>query len=264
MVRAKPARGVEQDLGVKLARLTWRRLFVRLVALATCLIALAGVGASAYAYQQVGLAERQSQEQLLQISAQFDEISGSIVTVSESIGRAAGTVDEAKTSLGSASATTRGAASTLDETARTINFTIPGTTLRPLAGVDTNFRNQAEQLRTLANDIDRTGGSLTSNAGDLRAIGRDVGEVSRDMDEVAQRLRQFAGGGAEPGGLAQITDGTRLIISWSVIVHILLFGMGIALYLLTTEPRYVIIPATRNGAGNQYDVQDLEAELYGR
>lgn len=264
MVRAKPARSVEQELGVKPARLTWRRLFVRLVALATCLIALAGIGASAYAYQQVGLAERQSQEQLLQISTQFAEISDSIVTVSESIGRAAGTVDEAKTSLGSASTTTRDAASTLDETARIINFTIPGTALRPLAGVDVSFREQARQLRTLADDIDRTGGSMGRNATDLRTIGRDVNEVSRDMEGVSSRLRDFAGGGSGPSGLRQITDGTRLLISWSVIIHLLLFGMGIALYLLTTEPRYVIVPPARNGAVDQYDAQDLEAELYGR
>lgn len=262
-MKAKPALDPQQELGVKLARLTWRRLFVRLVALATCLVALGGVGASAYAYQRVGLAERQAREQLLQISGQFSEISASIVTVSDSIGRAAGTVDEAKTSLGSASTTTRDAASTLEETARIINFTIPGTTLRPLTGVDVSFREQARQLRTLADDIDRTGGSMGRNATDLRTIGQDVNEVSRDMEGVSQRLREFAGGGSGPSGLRQITDGTRLLISWSVIIHLLLFGMGIALYLLTTEPRYAIMPP-RNGAGEQYDVQDLEAELYGR
>lgn len=269
-MRRTPARGngrdldARQELGVALARLTWRRLFVRLVAITTCLVALAGIGASAYVYRQVGQAERAAQQQLLQIGATFDEVAASTMLVSASIDRAAVTTDEAKVSLDSASQASRSAATTLDDTAKVINFTIPGLNYRPLQGVDTSFREQATQLRTLARDIDQTGGALNRNAGDLRAIGKDVTEVSRDLERVSVQLRAFAGSEGSPGGLAQITNGTRLIISWSVIVHLLLFGMGVALFLLSTEPRYVIQPAPPANGATEYDIDDLEAELSGK
>lgn len=250
-----------QELGIAVARLTWRRLFVRLVALTTCLIAIGGIGASAYAYRQVGQAERAAQEQLLQISATFAELAASTLTVSASIDRAAVTVEEARGSLQSASQTTNTAAKTLEDTARVINFTIPGFNYRPLEGVDASFREQARQLRNLAGDIDQTGAALGRNVGDLHTIGKDVTEVSRDLDQVSTQLRDFSGRGNGVGGLAQITRGTRLILTWSIIVHLLLFGMGIALYLLTTEPRYVIHSPPSLPSTGDYDLTDLEAEL---
>lgn len=250
-----------QELGLTVTRLTWRRIFVRLVAIASCLIAIGGIGASAYAYRQVGGAERVAQEQLLQISTSFADVAASTQTVSASIDRAAVTVEEARGSLQSASQTTNTAAKTLEDTARVIDFTIPGFNYRPLEGVDASFREQARQLRLLAGDIDRTGAALGRNVGDLHTIGKDVTEVSRDLDHVSTQLRDFSGRGSGPGGLANITRSTRLILTWSIIVHLLLFGLGIALYLLTTEPRYVIYAPATLPSGGGYDLTDLEAEL---
>lgn len=246
-----------------LALFTWRRLFVRLVAIVTCLVALGGIGASAYTYQRVDQAEREARAQLLQLSGVFSEISVSLLAASDSVERAAVTVDDAQASLTSVSTTTRGAASTLDETARIINFTIPGTGLRPLEGVDVTFREQARQLRQLATDVDQTGSSLGRNATDLRAIRTDVAAISTDMNDISLQLHEFAVGGANPGGLARITDGTRLMITWSIVIHVMLFGMGVAIYLLSSEPRYFILPPEPDRADEEYNVADLEAELYG-
>ena len=142
---------------------------------------------------------------------------------------------DAQGTLGTAAATTRNAAGTLDETAKVINFTVPFTAIRPLEGVDANFRDTATQLRALADSVNATGGSLGQNAGDLRAIGRDAGAMAGQLDRVAEQLGQLAGDGPGPSGLTQLTGGTRLIVAWSVVVHLLLFGLAAALYLLTTD-----------------------------
>jgi hypothetical protein len=223
------------ELGVALARFTWRRLFIRVVALIGCLVAMVGLYASIRAYREVDRAETVAQEQLREMSATFRQMAGSLRTVADSAEHAAGTADGARGTLGTASATTRNAARTLDDTAGAINFTIPFTNTKPLEGVDTNFRNTATELRTLADTVDQTGGSLTQNADDLRAIGRDVDGMATQMEQVSNQLRQFAGDGPGPSGLLQITAGTRLIISWSVVIHLLLLAMAICLYLLTTD-----------------------------
>ena len=206
-----------------------------MVAVLGCLVALVGLYASYRAYQAVDRAEAVAQEQLREMSATFRQVSGSLRTVADSADHAAATADGAKGTLGAASESTRNAARTLDDTAGAINFTIPFTNTRPLEGVDTNFRNTANQLRTLADTIDTTGGSLTQNASDLRAISRDVDEMATQMDRVSDQLRQFAGDRPGSSGLLQITQGTRLISSWSVVVHLLLLAMAISLYLLTTD-----------------------------
>jgi hypothetical protein len=231
----KRAAGRRQELGRSLARFTWRRVFIRMVALVGCLVAIVGMYASIRAYREIDRAQGVAQAQLRETSATFRQVATSLRTVADSAEHAAGTADGAKGTLGEASATTRNAAGTLDETAKAINFTIPFTNTKPLEGVDQNFRNTATELRTLAGTIDETGASLELNASDLRAIGRDVDGMATQMDRVSEQLRQFAGDGPGESGLLQITAGTRLILSWSVVIHLLLFAMAICLFLLTTE-----------------------------
>jgi hypothetical protein len=227
--------GWRQRLGTALARLTWRRLFVRVIAAVACLVALVGLYASARAYREVDRAEAVARGQLGELSGTFRQVAASLRTVAASADHAAATVGEARGTLGEAAATTRNAAGTLDETAKVINFTVPFTTLQPLAGVDTNFRDTATQLRALATSVDATGGTLGQNAGDLRAIGRDTGAMAGQLDRVADQLGQLAGAGPGPSGLTQLTGGTRLILAWSVVVPLLLLGLAAALYLLTTD-----------------------------
>jgi hypothetical protein len=224
-----------KELGWSLARFTWRRVFIRVVALAGCLAAIVGVYATVRAYRQIERAQTVAQAQLRETSATFQQVAASLRTVSDSADHAATTADGAKGTLGTASATTRNAAGTLDATAGAINFTIPFTNTKPLDGVDTNFRDTATQLRTLADTIDQTGGSLEQNATDLRAISRDVDAMATQMDRVSDQLRQFAGDGPGESGLLQITGGARLILSWSVVIHLLLFAMSVSLFLLTTD-----------------------------
>jgi hypothetical protein len=59
--------------------------------------------------------------------------------------------------------------------------------------------------------------------------------MATQMDRVSDQLGQFAGDGPGSSGLLQITGGTRLIISWSVVIHLFLLAMAICLYLLTTD-----------------------------
>jgi methyl-accepting chemotaxis protein len=224
-----------KEAGRALARFTWRRVFIRVVALAGCLVAIVGMYASVRAYREIARAETVAQEQLRETSATFRQVAGSLRTVSDSAEHAATTTDDANDTLGEAATTTRNAAGTLDETAGAINFTIPFTNTKPLEGVDTSFRDTATELRTLADSLDQTGGSLELNGNDLRAISRDVDTMALQMDEVSDQLRQFAGDGPGESGLMQITGGARLIISWSVVLHLLLLAMAICLYLLTTK-----------------------------
>lgn len=224
-----------KELGRSLARFTWRRVFIRVVALAGCLAALVGMYASVQMYREIDRAQTLAQAQLRESSATFKQVAASLRTVADSADHAATTADGAKGTLGNASATTRNAAGTLDDTASAINFTIPFTNTKPLEGVDTNFRDTAKELRGLADTIDLTGGSLETNAADLRAISRDVDAMAVEMDRVSDQLRQFAGDGPGESGLVQITDGARMILSWSVVIHLLLLGMAMSMFMLTTE-----------------------------
>lgn len=236
----RPRLSRRQRLGLALARLSWRRLFIRLLAIVTSLVALAGIAASVYVYRQVDRAQGAAQAQLEEISGSFTQVAASLRTVSASANNAATSTNEAKLSLDGAAATTRAAADTLDYTAALINFSIPGLG-RPLAGVDVAFRNQGTQLRTLAGQIDQTGGALVQNDRDLRAISADVGTIARDVEAVSRQLRTFADPGA--GGLGQITIATRLLVAWSVVIHLLLLGMAVSLYLLTLDDRRRDLPA---------------------
>lgn len=235
MASATRRTGWRWRLGLALARLNWRRLFVRVIALVALVVALVGLYASARAYREIDRADAAARGQLRDLGATFREVAGSLRTVAASADHAAGTVDDAKATLGGAASTTRNAAGTLDQTAGVINFTIPFTNVKPLEGVDANFRDTATQLRGLADSIDKTGGSLGQNAGDLRAIGRDAGVMAGQVDRVADQLGQLAGDGPGPSGLTQLTSSARLLVSWSMVVHLLLLGLAVALYLITTD-----------------------------
>lgn len=217
------------------APFSWRRLIIRTIALLTCLVALAGVALSVYLYRRVDGAQRLAERQVTQLSAGFEQIAATLRTVSVSSGHAATTVDDARGSLGSAAEASRSAATTLDETAALINFSIFGQ--QPLAGVDKTFRDQAVQLRVLAGTIDLTRGSLGQNAGDLRAISADVTQVANGVNDVSAQLRQLNGSASAPGALAQIATGTKLMLLWSLSIHLLLFAVGVALFLLSSPAR---------------------------
>ena len=212
-----------------------RQMIVRFVALLSCFVGLVGIGGSALIYRQVNVIERATQNQIRQISNNFILVANTLTTVSTSANNASTSVEQARQSLGEAATTTRGAATTFDQTAGAINFSIPGTTYRPLAGVDTNFRDQGRQLRTLADNVDQTNTAIGQNVQDLGAISRDVGSISGQMSGIADQLRQLSA--EENSPLTLVAGSARLLLIWSMILHGLLLALGLCLWLLTVEER---------------------------
>ena len=212
-----------------------RVLIIRLVAILACLIGITGIIASVLAYQRIERLERDTQNELRQISNNFTLIANALTTVSGSATNAADSVSQARQSLTEAANTTRSTADTLDETSKAVNFAIPGTTYRPLAGVDTNFRDQARQLRALATNIDQTNAILAQNVDDLGAISNDVASISRQMSDIAGQLRRLSGD--NDGTLAAVANSARLLLIWSGVIHGLLMALGCCLALLTIEER---------------------------
>lgn len=212
-----------------------RQMIVRFVALLTCFIGLVGLGGSTLIYRQVNIIERTTQNQIRLISNNFTLVANTLTTVSTSANNASTSVEQARQSLGEAATTTRGAATTLDQTAGAINFAIPGTTYRPLAGVDNNFREQARQLRMLADNVEQTNTAIGQNVQDLGAISRDVGSISGQMSGIADQLRQLSG--EENSPLRLVAGSARLLLIWSMILHGLLFTLGLCLWLLTVDER---------------------------
>ena len=209
------------------------------MAVLACLVALAGIGGSIVVYRQIGAAQRVSQSELGEISDTFAQIATTLATVSASAAHASTSIGEARVALDDAATTTRSAADTLDQTAKVINFTVPGTTYMPLAGVDTGFRDQARQLRTVAGDVETTNAALAQNGTDLQAISTDVAAVSRQMTDISGQLRRLSNDAG--GSLSTVSDGIRLLILWSVAIHVLLLGLGVCLYLLTLAEPTVIV-----------------------
>ena len=218
-----------------------RLTIIRFVAILTCFVGMVGCGGSLLIYRQVNVIERATQNQIRQISNNFILVANTLTTVSTSANNASTSVEQARQSLGEAATTTRSAATTLDQTAGAINFAIPGTTYRPLAGVDTNFRDQARQLRALAGNIDQTNAAIGQNVQDLGAISRDVGLISGQMSGIADQLRQLSA--EENSPLTLVAGSARLLLIWSMILHGLLFALGLCLWLLTIDerPRTVLI-----------------------
>lgn len=212
-----------------------RHLIVRFVALLAGIIGLLGIGGSLLVYRQVGIVERATQNEIRRISNNFTLIANTLTTVSTSATNAATSVTQTRQSLTEAAATTRSAATTLDQTATAINFTIPGTTYSPLAGVDTNFHDQARQLRSLGDNVDQTNAALGQNVDDLGAISRDVASIAARMSDIADQLRRLSGD--NDGALAAVATSARLLLIWSMVIHALLVALGLCLFLLTIEER---------------------------
>ena len=212
-----------------------RQLLVRFVALLACFLGMVGVGGSVLIYRQVNAIERAAQNQLREISNNFTLAANTLTTVSTSSANAATSVAQARQSLGETVTTTRDAATTLDQTAVAINFAIPGTTYRPLAGVDENFRDQARQLRILAGSVERTTTAIGQNERDLDDISRDVGAISAQTSDIADQIRQLSRENDSP--LALVANSARLLLVWSMLLHGLLFALGLCLWLLTVEER---------------------------
>ena len=229
-----------------------RRIIVRVVAIVACLIALVGIVGSVIAYRQISGAQRAAQAELRQISDNFAQIATTLDTVSTSAANASTSVGEARGALGNTVRTTRDIADTLDETADVINFTVPGTTYKPLEGVDTSFRDQARQLRTVAGDVEQTNAALGQNGTDLKAISDEVATVAGEMRDVSTQLQQLSSDSG--GSLTTITNGTRLVIIWSGVLHLLILALGISLYLLTVEAH--ALANEREPGGGRADVGD--------
>ena len=223
-------------------RRAWRLVFIRLVAGFTCLLGLLGMIGAGFAYRQVAVVRGGVQTELRQTSDTFAQVAVTLTTVSTSSANASVSVGEARVALDDAAKTTRSIADTLDETAKVVNFTVPGTTYKPLAGVDTSFRDQASQLRVVADDVAKTNTALGQNGTDLKAISSDVATVSLQMSDISAQLRRLAD---DTGGtLSMATDGIRLLILWWLLIHLLLFVMGLCLYFLTVAEPLPTVAAT--------------------
>ncbi len=225
-----------------------RILFIRLVAILACMIGITGIIASVLAYQRVSQIERSTQNELRAISNNFTLIANTLTTVSSSATNAAGSVAQARLSLTEAASTTRSTADTLDQTAGVINFSIPGINIRPLAGVDANFRDEARQLRLLANNVDQTNAVLAQNVDDFNAISTDVASISRQMSDIAGQLRRLSG--ENDGTLDAVANSARLMLIWSVVIHALLMALGLCLALLTIEERQPETPIVEEDNAN--------------
>jgi hypothetical protein len=209
------------------ARVSFQHLFVQIVALLISVLAIVGIGVSIYAYRQVDRTQQDAQRQVLQVSSTLKQTSITLNSVTTAAQQGAGTVDESSQALRDAAQTVRITADRLDDTAGRINFTIPVTNQRPLAGVDENFRAEATQLRQFAAEIDRTRTSLGGNASNLRLIGDQVSTVAKQTNDI--------GTITDTGDLATLARGFRLVLMWSVVVHIMLLLICISLIVLTTD-----------------------------
>ncbi len=213
--------------------------FIRFIALFAAAMAVCGLGASLYGWAQIGRVETVLRDGARQTGATLTQVAISLQTASDSATHAAGSADDARTALADASKTTRDLAATLDETGKTLDVTIPGLNIRPFTGVETNFRSQSDEFRTLSTSIDATRTSIAQNATDLRAIGTNTGALAATMRDRATLLNDLA----RPGStLDTIITPLRVLAAWSVLLHLLLLGMGVSLFVLTIE-RHAPLPA---------------------
>lgn len=208
--------------------MVWQRIFVRIVALRACLVAIAGLVAITYVHRQIGRTERAAQAEIGQLGTTVDRVAASLDTVGSSTTNAADTAAEARTTLNEAAVTLRDTGSTLDEAAGALGFFS--------ADLAESFREQGTQLRTLATQLEATGQALDGNSADLRTISRDLALVARDAETQAAWLREAADPDPARGRLARLTrDAVWILTGISVPSLLLLFGTGASLYLLTTE-----------------------------
>ncbi|GEM_PF-6817992 len=209
---------------------------VRVFTVLATVVAFIGISISVYAWRQIDRAQAEAQQQLRLIGHTAAQSSQALRSVTDASTQGATTIDSATMSLTHVSATIRDTAGTIEATAGAFNFTIPITNVRPLASVDASFRQAAAQLRSISAEIDKTGASLTANGNTLRTIGQEVQTVSQDMDAVANQILRLADGPGS-GNVPAIARNVRLILIWSVVLHLLVLGFAISLYILATALR---------------------------
>ena len=110
--------------------------------------------------------------------------------------------------------------------------------------MEASFRQEATQLRNVSTEIDQTGTSLATNSGNLRTISQQVQATAQNTDTIANQIMQLAdgpGSGSVPG----ITSSVRLILIWSIVLHLLILGFGISFYILATTLRQLTYDAPR-------------------
>ncbi len=214
-------------------RVSYRHLFVQIIALVIIALAIVGIGVSIYAYGQMGRTEQDARRQVQQVSDTLRQTAATLGTVTTAAQQGASTVDESTQALMNAAQTVRVTADRLDDTAGKINFAIPVTGQRPLAGVDENFRAEATQLRQFATEIDRTRDSFAKNAGNLRTIADQVNIVARQVNDIGAVTDSLAAPGS--GDIAKLAHDFRIVLLWSVVVHCMLLLMCIALIVLAVD-----------------------------
>lgn len=217
---------------------------VRLFTVLATIVALIGIGVSIVAYRQMGHARAAAQEQLRLIGRTTAQSAQTLRSVSDASTQGAATVDSATVSIKQVSGTLRDTAGTIESSAGVFNFSIPITNARPLASVEATFRQQAAQLRDVSNEIDQTGASLATNGGNLRTIAQQVQATAQNMDAIANQIFQIADGPGS-GSVPDVVHGVRLILIWSVVLHVLLLGFAISFYILATALRQLTYDAPR-------------------
>ena len=217
-----------------------RRLLdgVRVFTVLAVIVALIGIGVSVTVNWRIGQAERGAQDQLRGLSRTAAQSAQTLRSVTDASTQGSATVDSATMSLRQVSGTIRDTAGTIEATAGIFDFAIPITNTRPLAGVDQSFRQQADQLRTIATQIDQTNDSLGKNAGSLRTIGQQVALVANNTDDLANQLQRFADGPG-PNSVPAIARDVRALLIWSVVLHVLVLGFALSFYILATALRQI-------------------------
>jgi hypothetical protein len=220
---------------------------VRVFTVLAVIVALIGIGVSVTVNWRISQAERGAQNQLHALSRTATQSAQTLRSVTDASMQGGATVDSATTSLRQVSATIRDTAGTIEATASAFDFTIPIANTRPLAGVDQSFHQQADQLRTVATQIDQTNDSLGKNSDTLRTIGQQVALVANNTDDLANQLARFADGPG-PNSVPAIAHDVRVLLIWSVVLHLLILGFAISFYIIATTLRQITydIPRIRN------------------
>jgi hypothetical protein len=237
---------LELEIMQDMSRRRTRRLLdgVRVFTVLAVIVALIGMGVSAYTYRQMDRAQGAAERQLRLIGQTTAQSAQTLRTVTDASTQGAATVDSATQSLKQVSSTIRDTAGTIEATAGVFDFTIPIANTRPLAGVDQSFRQQAAQLRTISTQIDGTTDSLATNGTSLRTIAQEVQTVSQNMDAIANQILQLADGPGV-GSVPDIAHSVRMILVWSVVLHLLVLGFAISFYILATAFRQLTYDASR-------------------
>lgn len=218
-------------------RSNYRRAFVQLIGAISIVLALVGMVVSLAIYRQVDRTYNRAEQELQQIAAILTQSGETLRAVTATANQGAMTVDDAAATLTTTATVIRDTATRMEDISGRINFTVPIANTKPLAGVDETFRAEAQQLRAYSGDVDRLRGTLGNNAGNLRALAGDVTVMSQQIADVSALLRQFAAPGT--GDLAALSRNFRYILLWSVVMHLMLLLIGLALIALTLNEQTI-------------------------